>query len=432
MHWLDLLLFFGLVARLVLSLAAVVHAKAADVARVGPLPLLTENIGQSRLLLRTQPLYWVATVLVFAAELALGIVVLLGGAIVLPLLAPTAAVLDGVARWQFMRDPPPRMRALAGGALATAATAMAARLAPDARTLPLEALWLSVQTLPAQATLGSLAAALVIAEVLAPLLMLSVPAEQALLHAAQAGLFGTASSVLFAALASCVHAEWAQRRHVPFDSPCALELALATLVAAAMQGRRLRRAYHLTVDRALVARVHGGTLIIAAPIVIAVLFAGVADDAVAVGAEGEAYSRGPRGWDPPPLLPYAGFGSRWGEAGFAAAVLTAFGALLLVHRPRGGDFGSAGGGGLTAGAMLGAPRLEVRRSVADLLAASEADGSAGEGSRGLGGSNGHSLAPTTRSAANGLSRRGGGGGDDGGGGLGGKGGGDGGSRKPGA
>ena len=130
-HWMDLVLAFALVARLLLSFASVVHAKAAVLARVSSIQLAGN--AESRAQLRAQPLFWVAATLALVAEVVLGIAVLLGGAIVLPLLAPTAALLDNVARWQFLRDPPPQLRTLVGGVLAMAAAATAARLAPDAR-----------------------------------------------------------------------------------------------------------------------------------------------------------------------------------------------------------------------------------------------------------------------------------------------------------
>ena len=342
-HWMDLVLAFALVARLLLSLASVVHAKAAVLARVSSIQLAGN--AESRAQLRAQPLFWVAATLALVSEVVLGIAVLLGGAIVLPLLAPTAALLDNVARWQFLRDPPPQLRTLVGGVLAMAAAATAARLAPDARSLPLETLWLSLQTLPAQLLLGSLVSVLLIAEAVTPLKLLTVQSEVAILHGAQAGLYGIFGASLAATLASCLRSEWTHRRQ--FESPCAMELALATLVAATFQGRRLHRAYQLAVDKSMIARVHGAVLIGGAPAMIAVIFAPL--------TEGDLGLVAPSKWSPPPPVLFGGFGSRWAELGFATAVLCSIGGLLLVYRPRGGDLPTAGGG--LFGGILGAPRL---------------------------------------------------------------------------
>ena len=349
-HWMDLVLAFALVARLLLSFASVVHAKAAVLARVSSIQLAGN--AESRAQLRAQPLFWVAATLALVSEVVLGIAVLLGGAIVLPLLAPTAALLDNVARWQFLRDPQPQLRTLVGGVLAMAAAATAARLAPDARSLPLETLWLSLQTLPAQLLLGSLVSVLLIAEAATPLKLLTVQSEVAILHGAQAGLYGILGATLAATLASCLRSEWTHRRHFEspvFESPCAMELALATLVAATFQGRRLHRAYHLAVDKSIIARVHGAVLIGGAPAMIAVMFAPLTDGDLGRGQVA------PSKWSPPPPVLFGGFGSRWAELGFATAVLCSIGGLLLVYRPRGGDLPAAGGG--LFGGMLGAPRL---------------------------------------------------------------------------
>ncbi|KOO29790.1 hypothetical protein Ctob_013104, partial [Chrysochromulina tobinii] len=82
-----------------------------------------------------------------------------------------------------------------------------------------------------------------------------------------------------------------------------MELALATLVAATFQGRRLHRAYQLAVDKSMIARVHGAVLIGGAPAMIAVIFAPL--------TEGDLGLVAPSKWSPPPPVLFGGFGSRF-------------------------------------------------------------------------------------------------------------------------
>ena len=318
----DYVLFLGVAARLLLALSAVVHHKAVEIVTAHDSTLSPGSTSSS---LWLAPLFWVAAVLTLVAEVALGTAVLVGGAIALPLLAATGTLLDGLARWQFLHGPPPAARVLAGGVLATAATAAAARFAPDARALPSEDMWRALWTLPGKAVLGGLVVAVCLAQ--AALDLPRLPSHLAVLHAAQAALCGAIGALASAALGSCVRSEWAQLRHAPFDSPCALELAVVVVAATVAQGRLLRAAYRLG-DPAAVGRVHGTVLLLVAPAAIAVLFA--AEAGVAAAPEDGASP------SPPALLAHGGFSSARALLGFMGAVAIAIVSVALVHRPRGG------------------------------------------------------------------------------------------------
>ena len=327
---------YAVLARLALSLASAAHGRAVEQAEGVFHQLKEGEVATASTLvksaaLRMAPAFWLSAGLCVAAEIGLGVAIVLGGAIALPLLAASGALLDGFARWAFLHDPPPRRRALVGGGLAVMAAVLATHFAPPPASLPGEELWDAMQRLPALTALGLLSLSIVMAEALAAAHVLRVARELAALLAAEAALFGALGALCIAALGSCLRFELRQHRHEIFSSPCVFQLSGLTAGALYMQARRLRTAYGMG-ERAAVCRVHGATLILTAPAAIAALFASV----------GEA------GGEP------NGFTSWFDIAGFVLTVALSVLSLALVHRPRNQR-------------SLGAPRLDMDPQLAAFL-----------------------------------------------------------------
>lgn len=338
--------YYALFARVGLSLAAVVHSKAVEQAEGAFHHLKGAEVDASFVrtdLLRRSPIYWVSGALCLAAEVGLGVAVVAGGAVALPFLAASGALLDHLGRWALLHEPPPRQRAVIGGVLALAASVMAAHFAPPAMSLPGEELWAAMHAPAPVFALAVLALLILVAEVASAVRIVRYARQLAAVYACEAAVFGALSGLFVAALGSCVRFELRQHRHALFASPCVFQLAGLATFCLWLQGRRLRAAYGLG-ERAAVCRVHAATLVLTAPSAIAASFAAA-----------DAHANGGR-VDDAAWHHHLGFESIFDVLGFGLTLALAVLALALVHRPRHSK-------------ELGAPRLDLDPTLAALLGA---------------------------------------------------------------
>ena len=345
-EWLDWL-WPAIFARVALSFAATSHQRAVEHAEGAFAALKSGDSGGHPSLvkaevLRAQPAFWVSAVLCVAAEVAALYSVVLGGAVSLPLLAAGGVLLDAASRWLLLSEPLPRPRVLAGGGLALVAAALAAHFAPLPLQLSGDQFWHALHARSARLVVGLPLAGLLAGEVIGAARLLRSGGEYATLLSVQAGLLGSLGALGVAGLGACLRHELVQRSRPPFDTPCAVQLGGLAAVALHFQGSKARQAYAMTEHgsgRTATRRAHAATLIVCAPLAIAVVFADAAAEAPpSAGAliffDFAATHLSYAGGDGSHLH-LLGFASFFDVIGFGICILLGLVALSFAFRPKG-------------------------------------------------------------------------------------------------
>ena len=164
----------GLLSRACLSLSAAVHTRAAKSRQERQAATAVRGRRSSAIVIRAAEIaasastaqvgYWVALALCSAGELFGALTVLLGGALVQPLLGAVGAAFDALARWLLLRGPRPRGRSGVGVLLAAGVAVLATLVEPPQPAWSGDRLWLATQQPLMFALLMLLAGVLAITE----------------------------------------------------------------------------------------------------------------------------------------------------------------------------------------------------------------------------------------------------------------------------
>ena len=308
------LVALGLLSRSLLSAAAVLHYQANNRAHVQMQVAQRAGkavvTGEARGPLTMQARYWIAAALCAAADGAAGLTVILGGALILPLLGAPGAAFDALARWLVLSDPRPRGRVAGGMVLAVISCLLLACSLPPPHAWSAERLWLALQQPLLFAVLVALAGGITVTEVGSLLAWRTY--DQADVLAVQSASWGVLGLLAGAALCSFARHERQAVNRPPFASPLGLQLIAAALLCTVLQAMRLGSAFRRG-DQPRVSRSHAISFTLVGSTSTALLFAA---DPI----------------HPSISAPHVGFPSTVHLTAYIAAVAFGCASLVMLHK----------------------------------------------------------------------------------------------------